>query len=975
MGTLAQAHRAGQARPALERVQGTHAGGSRLPWPGLAHPARQGLAQLGQQLLGLLGKHREELGLGIVHHQLGWCARRRANRSHLRPVVDQALHLIGVSRLVEARSKEVQQPLQVLHARRQQGRLVLDVELDGAHLRQRLGQGIAHPGELTLPDPLGTRREHLGQFDAARIRRPGPRDAPFAQPHGEFAHRLVGIVEEAVERTDLQRQRAHDLQRLGRRPRSGLDQPGEGLEGARAEFLHHRHRQRIGVFLVVPAAFRVVAQGLRRRGVVDRHRPGDRLRQHGQFGHLRQRHEGRGSGRLGLQQQLQHRQARGVHRLAGGLGENGWLTGFGGFRGFDGFGDFGDFGCFDPLDRLDRLQGGQGLGDLHGLHRFLGPGCRGHLSCRRRRRQFDGRKLVGGTGEQFAPFGVEAQQHARDFGLHRKDVEQHPERAQVGGHRFEQRLRARRVGSHFATLQPGSPAGQRAHTCSSVVEPPHREHALDRPQPGLRSLQQVDLCRLAHELVQLLLDLCQRQAQLLRHGQRRATVGHRPVDLAHPGLGRLVHGPGLPGTLQARHDGRHALRPGGMVDVGSLQRGLQHQQQRGHLHRHGRRWWAVRFHRLTSRRRQRGGQGRACGQQPLKRIAHQRELLGQRRQVMQLPGAHGGPHITRGTDAPARLRDPHRVEPAQARVLVILDRLVAEPEGRTRSFQARHRPARARRLGLGAKEEQVARELLLHRRGRLARARQRQQPGCDALGVDVGPQGTGRLGLEEGSSQFPQRRSVSQRARTQAGAELAQPRQRLPVGLSHQREHQRLELAARAAVHLCRHHTGLLGQLGPSPGRRPEVGRMDTLGTRQFLQRPVLREQGQRGHALARQHMGQEVEHGKRAPLDAAHRFRGHERAIGDEAHHHRLGGGHHARRGGLAHQFERARNLVQCLACRAQDRGVDDVAFGAVQALPKVAAQRLVPLLQRQAQLLAHPRQRAQVGATVGPVGGCRGF
>ena len=150
---------------------------------------------------------------------------------------------------------------------------------------------------------------------------------------------------------------------------------------------------------------------------------------------------------------------------------------------------------------------------------------------------------------------------------------------------------------------------------------------------------------------------------------------------------------------------------------------------------------------------------------------------------------------------------------------------------------------------------------------------------------------------------------------------------------------------------------------------------MDTLGTRQLLQRPVLREQGQRRHPLARQHMRQEVEHCKRPALDAGHRFGGHERAIGNEPQHRRLGGGHHPRRGRLTDELQRTHDLVQRLARRAQDRGVDDVAFGPAEALPQVAAQRLVRLLQRQAQLLTHPRQRAQVGATVGPVGGCHGF
>jgi hypothetical protein len=303
---------------------------------------------------------------------------------------------------------------------------------------------------------------------------------------------------------------------------------------------------------------------------------------------------------------------------------------------------------------------------------------------------------------------------------------------------------------------------------------------------------------------------------------------------------------------------------------------------------------------------------------------------------------------------------------------------VTQIEGRARGLQARHRPRRACGLGLGAEEEQVARQLLLHSLARLAGPGQREQPGGDALGVDIGPQGGGGLRLEEGGGELPQGGLVTQGAGPQAGAELAQARQRLAVGLAHEREHQRLELRAGRAVHALRHHARLVGQRDPPHVERPEVGRMDALGARQLLQRPVLRKEGERGDTLARQHVGQVVEHRKRAAFDAADRFGRDERAVGGEAHHGRLGRAHHTRRRTLADEFQGACGLVQRLSRRTQDRGVDDVALGAVQALAQVAAQRLVRLLQRLAQFLAQPPEHAQVGPTVGsvgPVGGGRGF
>ena len=150
-------------------MQGAHAGGRGLRVRGLAHPAGQALPQFGQQFLGFLLEHREELGIRIVGQLRGGCGRPGIGWGRARLVVEQTTYQGRVGRFVEPGSEEVQQPLQVLDAGGQHRRLVLDGRLDGAHPRQRAGQRIAHLGEFALPDPGGPCGDHLGQLDATRI--------------------------------------------------------------------------------------------------------------------------------------------------------------------------------------------------------------------------------------------------------------------------------------------------------------------------------------------------------------------------------------------------------------------------------------------------------------------------------------------------------------------------------------------------------------------------------------------------------------------------------------------------------------------------------------------------------------------------------------------------------------------------------------------------------------------------------------
>ena len=88
---------------------------------------------------------------------------------------------------------------------------------------------------------------------------------------------------------------------------------------------------------------------------------------------------------------------------------------------------------------------------------------------------------------------------------------------------------------------------------------------------------------------------------------------------------------------------------------------------------------------------QRLGQHLARRVQPLQRIADQRELLGQAAQAMRLAAGHRRPDFLGAGDALARLRDPGRVEAAQAHGLVVEGRAGVDVVGLAHGCQPRRR--------------------------------------------------------------------------------------------------------------------------------------------------------------------------------------------------------------------------------------------------------------------------------------------
>ncbi len=343
---------------------------------------------------------------------------------------------------------------------------------------------------------------------------------------------------------------------------------------------------------------------------------------------------------------------------------------------------------------------------------------------------------------------------------------------------------------------------------------------------------------------------------------------------------------------------------------------------------------------------------------------------------MQLTAGHRRPDLLGAGDALARERDPGRVEAAQARRLVVRARVGVEPPRLAHPRKARRR--RTVRCRMGAEEEQVVRQpvghlmLAAHRQAQL-----RQEARRDPLRVDVRIQAPGGLGLEDCGGQSPQRGLARLRgAGPEFGAEGADLRQNGAVAGAHQREHERLHLSARSVVAGARRDARLCRHVVPAEVERPQVGRMHAVGRGQLLNRPVLREQHHRRHRLAGELATQEVHGGEGRPLDRLDRGGVELARARRQALHRGLGSTQHRCDGGQADQFECAHALVQVRTRAAQDRRVDAVDVRAADRLGllQVAAQRLVRVLERAAQLAVHPRQRAQVVGD-GGAGGVRGL
>ena len=635
-----------------------------------------------------------------------------------------------------------------------------------------------------------------------------------------------------------------------------------------------------------------------------------------------------------------------------------------------------------------RLLGSGGLArqalqflGQHGVgHLRLHQGLRLVQQCRRlghRQRCFvergKGRGLLAlpHHGAQAAGLGVVAEQRLGELRLHAQHVDQEAQRTQVVGQAVEGAGLHRTLRVDLGLRQRVDVVAHVQHGLRGLVHAQHRQHAAHRRQLARHRDQHLALGRVAEVLVDLLLDLGQRRAQLLHHAAHGLAVADAAVQLLHPGFQRLRLGAQAQ-VVDAARQPLHARGQLGVVEVAVLDGGVQVQHRGGDFHRQRRRRRGCGADGLCHRGLQRRGQHVARREQALQRITDQRELLGQPGQAVQFAAGHGRPGVLGAGHALLRLGDPGGVEATQPRGFVVDARRGVQAPGPAHRFQAR---ARARRLRVGAEEQQVLRQPVgdvvqpLHRGAQL-----REQARRDALAVDVAGQQPVCLRLEEGRRQLPQRgqAAAAARARTvglqcpraEPGAKVAHVLVQMAVGVAHQRQHQGLHRAARVVVGGTRLRRGVGRNVVPGPVVLPQVGRMHAVGAGEQLHRAVLREQRHRRHRLAHEHAREVVEQRERGLLDGLDRAHVDDGGLGRHALHRGFAGAQHVRGRRQPDELQRTHALVDVHARRAQHRRIDGVDIGAAQRLGflQVAPQRLVRRLQRLAQFAMHPGQRAEV-------------
>ena len=470
--------------------------------------------------------------------------------------------------------------------------------------------------------------------------------------------------------------------------------------------------------------------------------------------------------------------------------------------------------------------------------------------------------------------------------------------------------------------------------------------------------------RVAEEVVEQLLELSQGRPQLAHHAAHGLAVADTAVQLLHPGFQRL--------SLSAL---AHAVEPLGQPRGARGQLRIRRVKvfERGFEVEDG----SCHFHCQL-------GPGRACGprhtidrgierlRQPTarrmqfdQRIGHQVELLGD---VLDLVGVAAGqrrPGFLGGADPLARLREQHRVETPELAGLVVhrLEPCQAprQPHGRQRRCIGS-----ASRNGLRTEKHQVLRQPVRDHHFALGQGGVlHQDPGRGPLHVDVHRQQALGQRLEKAGGDLPEHLGLAHGLRRgEAKTERDQVARRLAVAALDQREHALVHAAAPGRVVDQGLGHGRRLRLDPAPVQRPQVGRVDPVGARQLLRVAVLREQGDRRNRLAEQQSFEVFGQRKAGALElGGSRLAAQLRPL-DKLLHRRFHAAQHVGRRAHPHHFEGADSLVQLLAGDAQLAVVNRChvrAAGEVGIADKTA-QGGRSGVQRLAQLVQHPRQRAKV-------------
>ena len=562
---------------------------------------------------------------------------------------------------------------------------------------------------------------------------------------------------------------------------------------------------------------------------------------------------------------------------------------------------------------------------------------------------------------------VESELRLGQLRLHGEHVDQEPECTEVARQAIKHTGLRDQGGIDFGGHQSVDVVAHAQQRRAGVVHAQHRQHAAHGRQLVRHRNQHIVVGGIAEEQVDHPLGLRQRGPQFLHHTAHGLPVGHAPVQLLHPDFERLCR----LATPDRRNAVGQALHPHpffGGIESHVLERGLDVQQGGGHFHCQRGRRYAAGLLRLRDRMLQAVGKRFTRSEQALQGFADQRSLFCQAAQAMHFAACHRRPRFLGGRHALARLADPGRVEAAQCAGRVVGRRVVREAVDLAHRRQTRRDTTIARRIGLGAKEQQVLRQPLGHIAVALLDDSQlREQARRDPLAENVGLEQALGLSLEHGRRQLPQRGGLQAGGPgPQAGADVAESAHGRCRRTAHQGQQLALEGGMRGRVGIVWHRLRIGRQFSPLPVKGPQIGRMDPVRAGRVLRGAVLRKQRQRRDGLAGQHARQVVEQGKRGALDVVDHPRGQLVRFGHAVLDGRLAGPQQRRRRRQADQFQRAHALVDLLARGAQHDRIDGVHVGADHRLGFLdeTSQRLVRRIERAAQFVVHPRQRAQVVA-----------
>ena len=497
------------------------------------------------------------------------------------------------------------------------------------------------------------------------------------------------------------------------------------------------------------------------------------------------------------------------------------------------------------------------------------------------------------------------------------------------------------------------------------IEAEYRKDAPNLRQQPTHGLQRLHVVRSAEVLVEVFFRLAQGLPQFPHDAAHGLLVADLVVEPLHPVFQRrwrlaFQHTHQTPGQNLRVH--RHV----GFADIQGAERRLQIQYGSGHFHGH---FGAGQLSGLLQAPRNQGQrllQRLAARVQLHQGLGHQRELADNGFDLLPVPSSQGRPQLCRSGQALAGLGQYSRVEAPEMGFLVVHRLVTLQTQPGTYGLQDR-RLTGWRIARLGAKEQHVLQQPI--RSDFLAFGQtgiDHQHPRGNALGIDVFLEQAMCHGIKKACTHFPEsapRNSALPLGQPQT--QLAQPCGGSLVGSFHHLQHGGIQNTSRLRPVRNRRHIDRQNRLAQAPLHRPQIGRMHfAFLPMQCLHVAVLREQGHRQHGLARQDDIQVLQQGKTGFFQGLDGSIGAVLGVLHIVLHRRFHGLKHQPHLGLIDHIQGPCRLVQLLLGHAQRAGVQrsQVGFTGLLGFQHKAAHQPDSCLQRFAQLLLHPRQRAQV-------------